>query len=305
MNVTTFANLDAWARAQWAAAPLGDRRRAARAVRVGAALAAHPAASLPAQTQTWADLKAAYRLLNAPDVTHAALSTPHWTQTRAAASGPEPVLFLQDTTELDYTAHPHTSGLGHIGDGQGRGFELHSCRAVRPAEPTPAVLGLAYQQPWTRQEVHQGPETRTQRWARPRESAVWAQVLRAIGRPPAGATWISVSDSASDVFGFLREATALGWHCLLRLCQDRALRQADGTPTRLSRWVRALPAQAEQTSALRGRDGVPKRTVVLQLAWALGARAALCASERAGAGRGAGGGLGPALLGGGAGVAPL
>jgi hypothetical protein len=97
---------------------------------------------------------------------------------------------------------------------------------------------------------------------------VWAQVLRAIGRPPAGATWISVSDSASDVFGFLREATGLGWHCLLRLCQDRALRQADGTPARLSRWVRALPAQAEQTIELRGRDGVPKRPVLLQLTWA-------------------------------------
>jgi Transposase DNA-binding len=77
MNATTFTNLDAWARAQWAEAPLGDRRRTARAVRVGAALAANPEASLPAQMQTWAAFKAAYRLLNAPDVTHAALSTPH------------------------------------------------------------------------------------------------------------------------------------------------------------------------------------------------------------------------------------
>src|SRR5947208_9328183 len=188
MNATTFTNLDDWARAQWAEAALGDRRRTARAVRVGAALAAQPDASLPAQTQTWGDLKAAYRLLNAPDVTHAALSTPHWTQTRAAASGPEPVLFIQDTTEMDYTAHPHTRGLGHIGDGRGRGFELQSCLAVRPAdqEPTPAVLGLAYQQPWTRQEVPHGPATRAQRWARARESAVWAQVVSAIGRPPAG-----------------------------------------------------------------------------------------------------------------------
>ena len=101
MNATTFTNLEDWAHAQWAEAPLGDRRRAARAVRVGAALAANPEASLPAQTQTWADLKAAYRLLNAPDVTPAALSTPPWTQTRGAASGPEPVLFIQDTTEVD------------------------------------------------------------------------------------------------------------------------------------------------------------------------------------------------------------
>ena len=145
MNATSFTNLDVWACAQWAEASLGDRRRAARAVRLGAALAANPAASLPAQTQTWADLKAAYRLLNAPDVTPAALSTPPWTQTRAVAAGPEPVLFIQDTTERDDTAHPPTRGLGPIGDGRGRGFALHRCLAVRPAEPTPAVLGLAYQ----------------------------------------------------------------------------------------------------------------------------------------------------------------
>src|SRR2546429_8030988 len=134
MNATTFTNLDEWARAQGAEAELGDRRRAARAVRVGAALAANPDASLPAQTQTWGDLKAAYRLLNAPDVTHAALSTPHWMQTRAATTGPEPVLFIQDTTEVDDTAPPHTGGLGAIGDGRGRGYELQSWLAVRPAE---------------------------------------------------------------------------------------------------------------------------------------------------------------------------
>ena len=193
MNATTFINLDEWARAQWAEAELGDRRRAARAVRVGAALAAHPDASLPAQTQTWGDLKAAYRLLNAPDVTHAALSTPHWMQTRAAAAGPEPVLFIQDTTEVDDTAHPHTSGLGHIGDGRGRGFELHSCLAVRPAdqEPPPAVLGLRAGlaaaldppggPPWPR-----NADATLDAAPCVGRSAVWAQVLRASGRPPAG-----------------------------------------------------------------------------------------------------------------------
>jgi hypothetical protein len=281
MNATTFSNLEDGARAQWAEAPLGDRRRAARAVRVGAALAANPDARLPTQTQTWADLRAAYRLLNAPDVTPAALSAPHWMQTRAVATGPQPVLFIQDTTEVDYTAHPHTRGVGHSGDGRGRGFELPRCLALRPAELTPAVLGLAYQQPWTRQEVHQGHATRTQRWARPRESAVWAQVRTAIGRPPAGATWISVSDRASAVFGFLREAPDLGWPCLLRLCQDRAVRQADGTPVRLRRWLRTLPAQAKRRRPARcgGATGSPSAP------WGCGWLGRPCSSVRRGTDR--------------------
>jgi hypothetical protein len=67
-----------WAEAQWGHAELGDRRRTRRAVRLGAAIAAQSAASLPKQMQRWSDLKAAYRLLNQDDVTHRQLSMPHW-----------------------------------------------------------------------------------------------------------------------------------------------------------------------------------------------------------------------------------
>lgn len=268
--MTTFDNVTAWAQAQWGTAALGDRRRTARAVRLGAAVAADPQASLPTQTARWGDLKAAYRLLNEPDVTHAALSTPHWEQTRADAATTEggPVLFIQDTTELDYTPHRHTAGLGPIGDGRGRGFEVQSCLAVQPTGGPPQVLGLAYQQPWARPPVHPPQETRGQRWARERESAVWGHVLTAIGRPPAAATWVTLSDRGSDVYAYLRVARTLDWHCLLRLCQDRVVRDAEGTPTRLRRWLRTVPAQAAQAVELRGRDGVPKRSVVLQVAWA-------------------------------------
>ena len=50
-----------WAEAQWDGAELGDMRRTRRAVRLGAAIAAQSAASLPTQTHQWSDLKAAYR----------------------------------------------------------------------------------------------------------------------------------------------------------------------------------------------------------------------------------------------------
>src|SRR2546430_9166457 len=102
MNATTVTNLDDGARAQWAEAPLGARRRTARAVRVGAALAAPPDASLPAPTQTWGDLleggrspaQRAGRHPCRPE--YAPLDTD-------AGGGPEPVLFLHDTTQVDDT----------------------------------------------------------------------------------------------------------------------------------------------------------------------------------------------------------
>lgn len=74
-----------WAQQQWGNAELGDKRRTYRAVRLGAQIANHPQDSLPGQTQSWGDLKAAYRLLHEEDITHAALSAPHWRQTREHA----------------------------------------------------------------------------------------------------------------------------------------------------------------------------------------------------------------------------
>src|SRR5439155_2656399 len=50
-----------WARTQFAGAKLGDRRRTARLVTLATQVACNPSASLPDQTESWADLKAAYR----------------------------------------------------------------------------------------------------------------------------------------------------------------------------------------------------------------------------------------------------
>jgi hypothetical protein len=63
-----------WAQQQWSATALGDARRTRRAVQLGAALASRPDDSLPEQTGSWGAVKAAYRLLNEPEVTYTALS---------------------------------------------------------------------------------------------------------------------------------------------------------------------------------------------------------------------------------------
>src|SRR5262245_47977452 len=112
-----------WSTQQWGAAQLGDRRRTNRAVELGAQLATQPSASIPTQTGSWGETKAAYLLLNEEQVTHAALSRGHWEATRQQArlsSGV--VLFIQDGTELDYTHHPETSGLGRLNESHRQGF---------------------------------------------------------------------------------------------------------------------------------------------------------------------------------------
>ena len=107
---------------------------------MGARMAAHPDASLPQQMQGWAELTGAYRLLNHPKVHLNALLAPHRSHTLEQARSQPVVLWVEDTTELDFTAHPKLSGVGPIGDGRGRGLLLHSTLGVLP--DTRQVLGL-------------------------------------------------------------------------------------------------------------------------------------------------------------------
>jgi hypothetical protein len=256
-----------WAEQQWSTAALGDARRTRRAIQLGAALASRPEASLPQQTGFWHQLKAAYRLLQEPDVTHAALSEPHWQATCQQAAQADTVLFVQDTSDLDFTAHRQTKGLGWTGNTGGRGFLLHSCLAVRPTA-VPEILGWAAQRVWTRHEVKKGTETRAARAQRPKESEVWAHVVETMGPAPASdQRWVSVSDRASDIFSFVRRARAQNWHCLWRIGQNRVVLTGSGREAKLLDWARRLPAQTETVIALRGRGDQPPRTVRLQVAW--------------------------------------
>src|SRR6266568_230077 len=66
-------------------------------------------------------------------------------QTREAMGKPKRVLLIQDTTEVDYQAHPTSTGLGPIGNGTHHGFLLQSVLAVLPQSRE--MLGLAPQEP--------------------------------------------------------------------------------------------------------------------------------------------------------------
>ena len=87
MEPVSYLELDieAWAEQQFGSCQLGDARRARRAVKVAAQMAAHPDGSTPDQIEAWGDLKAAYRLFDQEDVTFEALAKPHWELTRSQA----------------------------------------------------------------------------------------------------------------------------------------------------------------------------------------------------------------------------
>ena len=174
MMFQVILDVDQWAQQQFGLCDFGDMRRTKRLVTMAAQFAQRPDGSTPDQTENWADLKAAYRFFDTDAVDHRAILKPHFQNTRDLTQQlGGTVLLVADTTESQFGIHRDVEGLGPTGDGGGRGFFLHSSLAVDRCSGE--ALGLIEQDLFHRQEAPEG-ETRTQKFARQRESDVWGRM---------------------------------------------------------------------------------------------------------------------------------
>ena len=260
-----------WAAQQWASVELGDRRLTRRAVEMGGLMASHAEASLPNQMGSPAVLKAAYGLLNHPGVSLEALLAPHRQQTLQQAQAEPVVLFVEDTTELDFTHHPSKTGLGPIGDGRGRGLLLHSTLALVP--DTRTLLGLAHAQVVLRQPKAERPK----KWVRTPEGRVWEVSATQVGRPPEGVCWVHVSDSGSDIYEYMATCRQQDKHFLLRAFRNRRLQGPEDSPATEEPAAAALldyaaslqPAPGSAyTITVPAQKGQPERQAQIVLQWA-------------------------------------
>lgn len=188
-----------------------------RVVRVAAGMASSPDSSLPDQCESWGDLKAAYRLLNNPKVTPEGIQSTHRQQVRLLCASHPVVLAVEDGSELDYSGHRSVSGLGFVGDGNGRGLLQHSTLAVTTDGQ---LLGILHQIWWRRTRTPEG-ETRRQRQARAKESDLWADSIRAIGTIGPTTQLIHVMDRGGDCYETMQAAYAAGQGFLIRAKHDR------------------------------------------------------------------------------------
>jgi hypothetical protein len=250
-----------WAEQNFGTCDLGDARRTRRAVQVAQHMAEHPDGSTPDQFERWGDLKAAYRLFDAEDVTFTALAQPHWRQTRAQARGR--VLLLGDTMETDFGIWRDVAGLGPTGDGDGRGFLLHSSLMV--CADTREIVGLAGQELFYRQPAPEG-ENSYQALQRERESEVWGRVIDLVGRPAEGVQYVHVFDRGGDnleVFCHLLEQRS-DW--VIRAAQlHRVVYDAEGARRQLRTLLARQPVLGTYELEVRGRKGKPSRTARMEV----------------------------------------
>jgi len=245
-GVFALAQREAWAASQFGTTALGDRRRTKRIVKLAAQMAGNSSGSIPQQTGSAADMKAAYRLFDADDVTHAAVCAPHFAQTRRLAGERVLVFLVQDTCELNFTSHVHCEGLGPIGRGDMCGLHQQNVLAVDPQTRRP--LGLMYQKHhrWTKRPASHDRRAKHAVPLKERASHWWIEAIQVIGRPPQGVRWVPVGDRAEDVFGVYQAAREAGADWLIRAMADRRVETPTG-PGRLFAYVRGLPARATRT----------------------------------------------------------
>lgn len=263
MDTTYLLPPDQWAEQTFGQAPLGDRRRTRRAVKAACGMVRDPAASLPKQQQTWKDLKAVYRLLDEPKVTFEALMQPHWQQTHACLQREAVVLLVQDTTEIDLSAHARMAGLGPIGNGQGRGFLLQTVLAVVPEAQ--AVLGCLAQRPFLRVPAPKSEQRYQRRHRANRETDVWMQVVEQIGTPACAGLLVHVGDRGADRLPFFRACLRQETHFVVRAAQNRRIQAEEHAIGHLLDRVRAWPSQGQRPFDVPASHGRQARQTTLQI----------------------------------------
>jgi hypothetical protein len=222
-----------WAEEELGEAQIGDRRLSKRLVNIAQAFYARPQANIPQACQTRAETKATYRFFDHPETSMEKALAPHSEATLSRISREEVVLAVQDTTSLNYTAHPATQNLGPIGYrlDRGLGLILHSTLAFN-REGTP--LGLLDVQCWARDAADFGKKKR--RHSVPieqKESYKWLLSFRKVAeaqkRCPKS-TLVSVGDREADIYEFFELALSdpTGPKLLIRAEQDRLLAEGQG-----------------------------------------------------------------------------
>ena len=170
-----------WAEEEFAAAELGDKRLVDRLQTVARQFFGKPMSPIPLACGGLAAAKGAYRFFNNENTSMDTILQSHIEAATRRVAEHALVLVPQDTTSLNYRAHPATDDLGPIHNGQtgAVGLELHSALAFTP-DGTP--LGLLHAQCWAR---HCEPRDKTTIKTVPvegKESFKWIQTYQALAQ---------------------------------------------------------------------------------------------------------------------------
>ncbi len=244
---------------------LPDLRLGRRLQALVEALGRHAEARLGQALPNWAARKAAYRFFAHEQLTPALiLGAARPAVVQQVAQAPGVVLAIQDTTSLNFSHRPASSGLGPLGPTAAQGFYVHSSLAVDAERGLP--LGLLAQQLWARPPAaSRSRTTRRKRLAGEKESKRWADVEAAsLAGLPETVPVVSVADREGDLFSWFVATRPANAYLLARVAQTQRGTQSGQS---VSAAAAAAPVGGHYAVAIPHAPNRPPRTARCRVRW--------------------------------------
>jgi hypothetical protein len=185
---------------------LGDKRLVKRLKVIVERMWQSPLASITAACRGFAEVVAASRFFHNEQVSQEQLLAPHRQATLLRVSQHSQVLYIQDTTELDFTAKKMLQGTGPLSNLHRRGFFAHNELVVSP-ERLP--LGLWHTSIEAREDQEHGKaQERKQKPIEQKESYRWLEGYRRaceLAEKTPGRQVIFCADREADIYEIFAE----------------------------------------------------------------------------------------------------
>lgn len=204
---------------------LGDKRLDNRCNQLISQLLENPTESIPQACGDWKTTKAAYRFFSNEAVRGENIMQAqyHETQERIHAIDGT-ILVAQDTTDVDYSTHPRTQGLGYLQGEQLFGIKVHSALAISEGG---IPLGLLAQTRWIRDMAEFGKRRmkgKEKRSLEEKESNRWLRTVRTVERRiPKERHTVVVGDREADIYALFAMKRAGNIDLLVRAKHNRYL----------------------------------------------------------------------------------
>ena len=262
--------LEDWAEQEFGGADFGDHRLTQRLVIITQDMYARPQANIPQACQTRAKTKAAYRFFDNSETSMEKILEPHYKSTIGRSACEAVVLAVQDTTTLNYSAHPATENLGPVGSSPNGpiGLIVHDTMAFN-LHGTP--LGLLDVQCWARNPKEFGKKKlRHSLPIEQKESYKWIESFKKVAHAQKkcpGAVFVSVGAREADIYELLELALAdpSGPKLLVRSQHNRRLAKEEAYI-----WDKMAqePILGEMVIRVPRRRNRPARDAVLSIRFA-------------------------------------
>jgi len=259
-----------WAEEEFGTVQFFDERLKQRLFTLAADFFAQPGELVPqASNGSAAKTKAAYRFFKNSNVDMQTLLRPHIESTIQRLRSQSVILAVQDTTTLNYTAHP-PEGVGPINTSRDKavGLLLHDTMAFTP-EGTP--LGLLNVQCWARDPEEAGKRYRRKELPiEEKESFKWLVSYRAVAEAQKlcpDTMLVSVGDREADIYELFSEALQDPRNPRLLVRAERT-RQRKVEQEGLWRRMSGEPVAGWLKVRVPRRGSRPARTAKLQVRYA-------------------------------------